>query len=145
MPHNVTAAACPARLRRPFGVRAAACALLGLALALRVTLNLFDAVGLRHRYADCPYEACFAAGMVDVVDAVRHRGATRVFGPHHDVSPYVFHRFNEMLYPVRYYTPVDTNGLVRGAAYILVPGEPPPVPSRLLAEAGLFRLLEAAR
>ena len=84
----------------------------------------------------------FTPGLVDTVEVIRSRGVPRAFGPHHDVSPFVFHRLNEMLYPIPYYTPYVPEQLRAGDVYVLLSGQEPPVASKVLSESRYFRVME---
>ncbi len=100
------------------------------------TANLFSL------YKDRPFGSNFAPGLVETVETIRGLEVMQVSGPHHDLSPYVFHRFNEMLYPIMYLTPLQADSLDAGKLYVLLPGQEPPVAAKCISESGLFRLME---
>ncbi len=97
---------------------------------------------LRRLHGGMEFRDYFTPGLVDTVEVIRSRGVPRAFGPHHDVSPFVFHRFNEMLYPLPYYTPYVAEQLGVGDVYILLSGQEPPVDSKVLSESRYFRVME---
>lgn len=99
---------------------------------------------LHQQFDPMDFRGCFTPGLVDTVEAIRARGDSRVFGPHHDVSPFVFHRLNEMLYPIMYYTPWVADQLEAGDVYVLLSGQEPPVASKVLSEVRYFRLMEVS-
>ncbi len=116
-----------------------------VAIIILVGYSLFawlTALNFHLRFKDLPFEANFAPGLVDTVATIQALDRTHVFGPHHDVSPYLFHRLNEMLYPVMYYTPTVDEHLRPGDVYVLFPGQPQVVASRLVRQSGVFRLME---
>ncbi len=98
----------------------------------------------RQKFADLRFRDCFTPGLVQAVESIHAHGSPRAFGPHHDVSPYVFHRLNEMLYPVPYYAPMLPDQLKAGDVYVLLPGQALPVVSKVLCSSGLFRVMEVS-
>ncbi len=119
-----------------------ATAALAAAWITYVVYGWITAGGLRQKFAEMEFRHCFAPGLVEAAASIHARGCPRAFGPHHDAAPYVFHRLNEMLYPVPYYTPMLPEHLTPGDVYVLLPGEEPPVASDVLSAAGLFRVME---
>jgi len=99
---------------------------------------------LRRQFEPMAFRDCFTPGMVDTVEVIRERGVSRVFGPHHDVYPFAFHRLNEMLYPIMYYTPTVPEQLQAGDLFVLLPEQEPPVPSKLVSKVRYFRLMEVS-
>jgi len=123
--------------------RFVATALLGVALAALAVANWLAVIEFWAGHRPFARDAYFAPGLVAVVEAVRARGCARVAGPHPEVSPYLFQRMTEMLYPILYDTPLDRRTLSPGTVYILTPGMAIPVASRAIGTFGDFRLMEA--
>lgn len=101
-----------------------------------------SALRLHSTYASRPFDACFAPGLVRAVETIRAQDAPEVFGPHPDASPYVYQRFSEMLYPVRYSVPILPEKLRPGSVYVLFPGDAVPVASVVIYKDTIFRVLE---
>lgn len=118
--------------------------MLAAAWGAYVVFAWLTADSLREQHGNMTFRDCFTPGLVDTAETIRARGTPRAFGPHHDASPYVFHRLNEMLYPIPYYTPYIQEQLGVGDVYVLLPDQEPRVTSEILCASGLFRVMEVS-
>jgi hypothetical protein len=115
---------------------------LGIACALYVVYAWSAAIALHSKFSPLAFGDYFVPGLVTTVDAIRNEGVSEVSGLPEAASALAFQRFHEMLYPVRYVSPMIPDALEPGDLYILLPRESEPVPSSLIRQQGAFRLLQ---
>ncbi len=128
-------------MTRPHRRLLAGC-LLAAVLLVRGLTAWYDARALTASLAGRSRPDFFVPGLIETVETITQAGVPLAFGPHHDRSPYLYHRLTEMLYPVRYLAPFAPEHLQPGDPIVLFPGDDAPVPVRLVLDRPPLRVVE---
>ena len=81
------------------------------------------------------------ANLLSIVEVARTSGAKRVFGLPEKLSPYIFQRMSEMIYPLEYHTPKDDIRPGAGDLCLLLAGGTWIGDTQLLASNRVFKLV----